>query len=214
MQSGLRQSRRNCNHAQPTHCFYCHPGRFTRRATGHTRQTAQGLGGSSENFANTDLSAKFDDLIAAANWRREHHGAPALLVGHSLGAPFAPSYVTHHFGDSLQIIEHEGEAQVTLAVRELTVRRSFLDDLAGQPQVDRIAALGKPLLILHAPDDSTVDMGNVRRIFEPADHPKSFVALDGANHLLGQLAARMIATWAQRYLPVDLQVKSEPACTG
>lgn len=190
-----------------------------------------GLGGSGGDFANTHFSSNVDDLVAAADWLRAHHGAPTLLIGHSLGgaavlaaanriadaravailgAPFNPAHVTHQFGASLAAIEADGQAQVDLGGRPFTIRRSFLDDVNSQAQVQRIRELRRPLLILHAPGDTVVDMDNARRIFESALHPKSFVALDGADHLLtlaadARFAARVIAAWASRYVTRPVQ---------
>jgi uncharacterized OsmC-like protein/alpha/beta superfamily hydrolase len=219
------------------HCFTCSKdskaAAYVARALaeagfGVLRFDFTGLGGSGGDFANTHFSSNVDDLLAAADWLREHHGAPALLIGHSLGgaavlaaahrvadcqavvtvaAPFDPAHVTHQLGDGLRVIEAEGEAEVSLAGRQFKVRRAFLQDLAGQPQAERIAALAKPLLILHAPLDQTVGVDNARQIFETAAHPKSFVALDGADHLLNnaqdaQFAASLIAAWSKRYVAV------------
>jgi len=218
------------------HCFTC--SKDTKAAAYIARALAEagfgvlrfdftGLGGSGGDFGNTHFSSNVDDLVAAADWLRAAHGAPALLVGHSLGgaavlaaahriadaravatlgAPFDPAHVTRQLGDSLPIIEAEGEARVTLAGREFSLRREFLADVTGQPQAMRIRALRRPLLILHAPGDAVVGVDNARRIFEQALHPKSFVSLDGANHLLtdeadARFAAGVIAAWAGRYLP-------------
>ncbi|OAD41833.1 osmotically inducible protein C [Hydrogenophaga crassostreae] len=222
------------------HCFTCSKdskaAAFIARALseagfGVLRFDFTGLGGSGGDFANTHFSSNVDDLLAAAAWLRTHHGAPSLLIGHSLGgaavlaaarrvddcravvtvgAPFEPGHVTHQLdGESLQVIEKEGEASVSLAGRQFTIRREFVQDLAGQPQADRIRGLAKPLLILHAPLDQTVGVDNARRIFETAVHPKSFVALDGADHLLNnaqdaQFAASLIAAWSRRYLPSEV----------
>jgi putative redox protein len=114
--------------------------------------------------------------------------------------------VTHQFGSDLPVIEREGQALVQLAGREFTIRRSFIDDVSGQPQAARIRALRRPLLVLHAPGDKVVPIDNARHLFEAALHPKSFVSLDGADHLLtraadAQYAAGLIAAWAARYLP-------------
>lgn len=223
------------------HCFTCSKdskaAAYIARALsesgfGVLRFDFTGLGGSGGDFANTHFSSNVDDLLAAADWLREQHGAPALLIGHSLGgaavlaaaqrvadcqavvtlgAPFDPAHVTHQLGDELQVIEAEGEASVSLAGRQFKIRRAFVEDLNGQPQADRIRALAKPLLILHAPLDKTVGVDNARRIFETAVHPKSFVALDGADHLLNsaedaQFAANLIAAWSRRYVP-----SAEPA---
>ncbi len=217
------------------HCFTC--SKDTKAAAFIARALAEagfgvlrfdftGLGGSGGDFANTHFSSNVDDLVAAADWLRAEHGAPALLVGHSLGgaavlaaahriadaralvtlgAPFDPAHVTHQLGSGLSVIEADGQARVTLGGREFTLRREFLADVAGQPQSDRIHTLRRPLLILHAPGDTVVEVDNARRIFERALHPKSFVSLDGADHLLGReadarFAASVIAVWAARYL--------------
>jgi uncharacterized OsmC-like protein/alpha/beta superfamily hydrolase len=218
------------------HCFTCSKdskaAAYVARALaeagyGVLRFDFTGLGGSGGDFANTHFSSNVDDLVAAADWLRTQHAAPALLVGHSLGgaavlaaahrigevravatigAPFEPAHVTHQLGASLPVIETEGQAQVALAGRLFTIRRSFVDDVTGQPQADRIAHLGRALLVLHAPGDRVVPVDNARRIYEAARHPKSFVSLDGADHLLTQqtdarYAATLIAAWASRYLP-------------
>ncbi len=218
------------------HCFTC--SKDTKAAVYIARALAEagygvlrfdftGLGGSGGDFANTHFSSNIDDLVAAADWLRAEHGAPALLVGHSLGgaavlaaahriadaravvtivAPFNPAHVTDQLGEGLAVIQADGEARVTLAGREFTVRREFVDDVDGQPQAERIHTLRRPLLVLHAPEDKVVGVENARHIFEQALHPKSFVSLDGADHMLGreadaQFAADIIAAWASRYLP-------------
>lgn len=220
------------------HCFTC--SKDTKAAAyiaqalaaggyGVLRFDFTGLGGSGGDFANTNFSSNVHDLVAAADWLRDHHGAPTLLVGHSLGgaavlaaagrvadagavvtvaAPFDPAHVTHQFGAALQVIETAGEAQVSLGGRAFTIRRSFVDDVNGQAQQQRIRALRRPLLVLHAPEDSLVEIDNARRIFEAALHPKSFIALDGADHLLtraadARFAASIIANWAARYVPQE-----------
>ncbi len=218
------------------HCFTC--SKDTKAAAYIARALADagfgvlrfdftGLGGSGGDFSNTHFSSNVDDLVAAADWLREHHGPPALLVGHSLGgtavlaaaeriadalavatvgAPCDPAHVTHQFGSDLSVIERDGQALVKLAGREFTIRQSFIDDVSGQPQAARIRALRRPLLVLHAPGDAVVKIDNARHLFEAALHPKSFVSLDGADHLLtraadAQYAAGVIAAWAARYLP-------------
>lgn len=192
-----------------------------------------GLGDSEGDFANTNFSSNVEDLIAAARWLRDQHGPATLLIGHSLGgaavlaatqriadaravvtvgAPFDPAHVTHQFGTSLQAIEADGQAQVHLGGRPFTIRRSFIDDINSQAQGQRIRALRRPLLVMHSPLDSVVGMDNARRIFEASLHPKSFVALDGTDHLLtravdARFAAAMIAVWAARYLPTAAVTK-------
>lgn len=218
------------------HCFTCSKdskaAAYIARALadagfGVLRFDFTGLGGSGGDFENTHFSSNIDDLVAAADWLRARHGAPALLVGHSLGgaavlaaahrvadaravvtlaAPADPAHVTHQLGDGLARVAAEGQAEVTIGGRPFALRRAFLDDVAGQPQAQRIRGLRRPLLILHAPQDDVVDVDNARRIYEQALHPKSFIALDGADHLLTQAAdaryaAGLIAAWAARYLP-------------
>ena len=218
------------------HCFTC--SKDTKAAAHIARALAEagfgvlrfdftGLGGSGGDFANTHFSSNVDDLVAAADWLREQHGPPALLVGHSLGgaaalaaahriedcraiatlgAPFDPVNVTRQFGEQVLEISEQGQATVTLAGRPFTIKRAFLDDLAGQDQAERIHQLRRPLMVFHAPQDRTVDVANARRIFETALHPKSYVSLDDADHLLNReedarFAASVIAAWAARYLP-------------
>lgn len=218
------------------HCFTC--SKDTKAAAYIARALAKagfgvlrfdftGLGGSGGDFANTHFSSNVDDLVAAADWLRAQHGAPALLLGHSfggaavlaaahrvpdcravatLGTPFDPGNVIRQFGDDVLTITEQGQATVTLAGRPFTIRRTFLDDLAGQTQATRIHELRRPLMVLHSPQDGTVDIANAKRIFETALHPKSFVSLDGADHLLtheedARFAAGVIAAWASRYLP-------------
>ncbi|HXD41866.1 MAG TPA: bifunctional alpha/beta hydrolase/OsmC family protein [Ramlibacter sp.] len=231
------------------HCFTCSKdtkaAAYIARALaeagfGVLRFDFTGLGGSGGDFGNTHFSSNVDDLVAAADWLRASHGPPALLVGHSLGgaavlaaahriadaravvtlgAPFEPAHVVGQLGDSLAVIESQGQARVTLGGREFALRREFLDDVAGQPQAERIHALRRPVLVLHAPGDKVVGVDNARRIFERALHPKSFVSLDDADHLLSRqadarFAAGVIAAWAGRYLPaLESEVSSQPPKT-
>ncbi|MBP6719515.1 MAG: alpha/beta hydrolase [Rhodoferax sp.] len=217
------------------HCFTC--SKDSKAATYIARALADagfgvlrfdftGLGGSDGDFANTHFTSNVDDLVAAADWLRQTHGAPALLIGHSLGgaavlgaasqvadcravatlgAPFDPAHVTHQFGDGLTLIDAHGEATVQLAGRPFKIKQAFIDDVTGQPQTARIRQLRRPLMVLHSPEDGVVSVDNARQIFETALHPKSFIALDGADHLLTQaedaeFAAGLIAAWSKRYL--------------
>lgn len=217
------------------HCFTCSKdskaAAYISRALakagfGVLRFDFTGLGGSDGDFANTHFSSNVDDMIAAADWLRAEHGDPALLIGHSLGgaavlaaagriadckavatiaAPFDPAHVLRHLGEQVKQIEAEGVATVQLGGRPFTVRRALIDDLTGQKQAERIRGLRRALLVLHAPLDATVGIDNASEIFQAAVHPKSFVALDGADHLLNQpedaqFAANVIAAWAGRYL--------------
>ena len=227
------------------HCFTC--SKDSKAATYIARALAEagygvlrfdftGLGGSGGDFANTHFSSNVEDLVAAADWLRAEHGAPALLVGHSLGgaavlaaahqvpdavavatlgAPFDPAHVARQFGDSIPVIETQGEAQVQLAGRPFKIKQALLDDLHSQHQVKRIRNLRRPLLVMHAPLDATVSVDNARQIFEAAMHPKSYVSLDDANHLLtreadARFAAGLIAAWAGRYVELDELHAPEP----
>ena len=185
-----------------------------------------GLGGSGGDFANTDFTSNVSDLVAAASYLRTHHAAPSILIGHSLGgaavlaateqipesravvtigAPADTEHLTHLLADSRREIEENGEAEVCLASRPFRIRRQFLDDITSQPQEARIRQLGTALLVMHSPSDETVGIENARKIFDIARHPKSFVSLDGADHLLSRardarFVASVLASWASRYL--------------
>ncbi|MEO0425053.1 MAG: alpha/beta fold hydrolase [Pseudomonadota bacterium] len=186
-----------------------------------------GLGESEGDFADTNFSSNVDDLVAAAQWLGEQVEAPALLVGHSLGgaavlkaasrlesvravatiaAPYEPGHVAHLLDDSRQEIERDGEATVSLAGRPFRIRRQFLDDLVAEgAPAERLSRLGRALLVMHAPLDDTVSIDNASKIFQSAKHPKSFVTLDDADHLLtrpadAEYAAQVLAAWAVRYV--------------
>lgn len=185
-----------------------------------------GLGESEGDFADTDFSSNVADLVAAARFLEEHHEAPQLLVGHSLGgaavlltasalpsvravatlgAPCEPSHVLKLLEGQSDTIRADGEAAVVLAGRRFTIRKSFLDDLGAQHMQGVIGKLGRALLVLHAPNDAVVGIGNAADIFTAAKHPKSFVSLDDADHLLtkeadSRYAGELIAAWARPYL--------------
>lgn len=188
-----------------------------------------GLGTSGGAFADATFASDVGDLIAAGAAMTEAGMAPGLLVGHSLGgaavlaaagemlmikavatiaAPSDVAHVLHHFDpDSIRRIEADGEAEVSLANRPFVVRKGFIDDLRRHDLEARIAELRRPLLILHAPRDATVGIENAARIFAAAKHPKSFVSLDDADHLLtrradADYAATIVSAWASRYLPL------------
>ena len=218
------------------HCFTCGKDAvaasrisraLTERGFAVLRFDFTGLGESDGEFANSTFSSNITDLVRAADHLRATIAAPTLLVGHSLGgaavlaaahlipevravatigAPADPAHVAGLFRHHSADIEAAGEATVYLAGRPFRVRREFLADIAGQPQMTRITNLNRALLVLHAPGDEIVGIDNARRIFEAARHPKSFVGLDGADHLLSRrgdaaYAATVIAAWAERYLP-------------
>jgi putative redox protein len=194
-----------------------------------------GLGASEGEFANTTFSSNVDDLVAAADHLRQKLAAPAILIGHSLGgaavlaaahrvaearavvtigAPADPAHVTGLLKDRVADIALQGEAVVTLGGRQFKVRRAFLDDIAEQTLTTRIANLHKALLVFHSPTDDTVGIDNASHIFLAAKHPKSFISLSGADHLLSRLSdaayvAGVIAAWAERYL--DMAADSQPS---
>lgn len=207
------------------------------RGFGVLRFDFTGLGSSEGEFANTDFSSNIEDLVRAADWLRTNHEAPAVLVGHSLGgaavlaaaaqvpeavavatigAPFDPAHVTELFPAAVRdVLGRDGEADVQLAGRTFRVRQQLLDDLGAQNLTDSIRSLRRALLVFHSPIDEIVDVDNARRIFEAARHPRSFVSLDGADHLLTRrpdaaYVADVLSSWASRYLP-DRPAASTPA---
>lgn len=217
------------------HCFTCSKDVFaaSRIAGGLAalgiatlRFDFTGLGASDGEFENTNFSSNIDDLLRAVDWLRDNREAPRILIGHSLGgaavlaaagrvaeieavatigAPFDPNHVSHHFADQLGEIEESGEAQVKIGGRPFKVKKQFLKDIEGHDQEERIKNLKKPLLIFHAPLDKTVGVDNAGHIFAAARHPKSFVSLDDADHLLSRredaaYVAQVIVAWAKRYV--------------
>ena len=218
------------------HCFTCsaqsHGARrvslaLAMEGIATLRFDFTGLGKSEGAFADSHFGANVDDLVAAADHLRAELGAPAILIGHSLGgaaviaaaariaeckavvtigAPFDPAHVLHQLGDRAERVLAAGEAEVAIGGRPFTIRRDFLEAVEGQDQAARLADLKRALLVLHAPTDATVGIDNARQIYAAAKHPKSFVALDGADHLLTDAAhagyaARMIAAWVEPFLP-------------
>jgi uncharacterized OsmC-like protein/fermentation-respiration switch protein FrsA (DUF1100 family) len=223
-------------HALFAHCFTCGKdvnaaSRLAAALAGEGIATLRfdftGLGGSDGEFANTGFASNVADLLAAARHMRELGRAPAILIGHSLGgaavlaaahdipearavatigAPFEVDHVLRLFADSVPEVEARGEAQVNLAGRPFTIRRDFVEEVRGQNQAPRIATLHRALLVMHAPLDGVVGIDSARTIYDAARHPKSFLSLDGADHLLSRredaaYAARVLAAWASRYVP-------------
>ena len=222
------------------HCFTCTKDVFAAQRIAAAlaeegvavlRFDFTGLGHSEGEFANTDFTSNVGDLVAAAQFLARQHGAPQLLIGHSLGgaaviaaasqipsahavatigAPADPEHVRHLFQHKTEEIATEGAAEVELAGRRFTISRQFLDDIARQTLHDDLARLKKALLVFHAPLDEVVGIDNASAIFTAAKHPKSFVSLDDADHLLSRrwdavYVARTLAAWAARYLdaPAD-----------
>jgi uncharacterized OsmC-like protein/alpha/beta superfamily hydrolase len=207
------------------HCFTCSK---ESKAAAFVAQALAGHGIATLrlDFSSLEFSSNLEDLLAAAAWLRAHRAAPQILAGHSLGgaavlavaaripearavatiaAPFDPAHVAHLVKDPKPAGD---ELEVTIAGREFRVAKSFFDELAGQKVGETLAALRKPLLVFHSPFDAVVDIDNASKIFLAAKHPKSFVSLDHADHLLtqredAQYAAAVLAAWASRYLDVE-----------
>jgi len=186
-----------------------------------------GLGQSEGEFADSNFSSNISDLLAAARYLEAEYEAPAILVGHSLGgtavlqaapevasavavatigSPADPVHVRHMFADAAGDLEAHGEAEVRLGGRPFTIRRQFVDDLEKHDLPAAIGGLRKALLVMHAPLDEVVEIDNASQLFIAARHPKSFVSLDNADHLLSReadsrYAGSVLAAWASRYLP-------------
>lgn len=227
------------------HCFTCSKdfvaarriaSNLARLGVAVFRFDFTGLGASGGEFGNTSFASNVDDLVAAARFMDERGEAPTLLIGHSLGgaailaaahaipsakgvatigAPADVAHVLHQFEADLETIERDGQADVTLAGRRFTISRQFVEVARGTRLDERIAALRKDLLVIHSPVDATVGIENATRIFTAAKHPKSYVSLDKADHLLtseedARFVADMISAWAGRFLPDDEVQGSEP----
>lgn len=226
------------------HCFTCGKDIFAARRISRRlaaqgiavlRFDFTGLGHSEGEFSNSGFSGNVEDLQAAAAAMAAQGMAPGLLVGHSLGgaaviaatagiasvkavavigAPADPTHVTHHFSHAAEEIAAKGGAEVTLAGRDFTISRKFLSDLQDATLTDHLRHLHRALLILHAPLDAVVGIENAASLFIAAKHPKSFVTLDGADHLLSRAedadyAADTIAVWAARYLDLAEDTPAE-----
>ncbi len=224
-----------CAYALFAHCFTCSKdslaaARISHALTAHgiavLRFDFTGLGNSAGDFANTNFSSNIGDLLAAVDYLRRNHAAPKILIGHSLGgaavlaaaphvpeavavatiaAPFEAAHLRLLLKTASAEIEAKGEAEVDLGGRKFRIRKQFLDDIASQNIQQAIAGLRKALLIFHSPRDTIIDIDNAARIFMTAKHPKSFVSLDDADHLLTRQSdaayvAAVLAAWASRYL--------------
>ena len=233
-------------HALFAHCFTCGKDvlaakliavALAARGIAVLRFDFTGLGSSEGDFANSTFSSNVADLVRAANHLRETRKAPAILIGHSLGgaailaasgqipeakavvtiaAPSDPAHVTHLFKDRIEDIRTQGKVEVQLAGRPFYITREFLDDIAEHNLMAHVATLHKALLVMHSPTDDTVGIDNATAIFVAAKHPKSFVSLSGADHLLNgrrdaAYVADVIAAWAERYVdPVAAQPAADP----
>ena len=223
------------------HCFTCSKNlkavghisnALTEQGIGVLRFDFTGLGESGGEFENTNFSSNVDDLVAAAEFLKENYQAPDILIGHSLGgaavlqaaaqldyvsaiatigAPFDPAHVKHLLEDSIEEIERTGIASVRLAGRSFTIKKQFLDDLDQVRVEQTIRSLKQALIVFHSPIDNTVGIENAAKIYESAKHPKSFVSLDKADHLLSdeedsRYVGIVLAAWARKYVS-----REEPA---
>ncbi|HYB10997.1 MAG TPA: alpha/beta fold hydrolase [Alphaproteobacteria bacterium] len=226
------------------HCFTCSKdifaaariaGGLAERGIAVLRFDFTGLGASEGEFANTNFSSNIEDLVAAAEFLKRSHEAPKILIGHSLGgaavlaaaarlpqsvaiatiaAPADAAHLGNLFADKRAEIEAKGEAQVVIAGRPFRVKRQFLEDIAQHRLEDALHNLGKALVVFHSPLDDTVSIDNASRIFLAARHPKSFISLDRADHLLSDRAdaayvADVLSAWASRYIaPVSTAARN------
>lgn len=238
-----------CAYALFAHCFTCSKDlravgaisrALNRQGIAVLRFDFTGLGESEGDFADTNFSSNIEDLIVASDFLAENYESPRILVGHSLGgaavlqaahhidsvqavstigAPYDPEHVKRHLEDAIEDIQAKGKARITLAGRTFTIRKQFLDDLAATRMEETIRTLDRPLLIFHSPVDQTVGVDNAGRIFQAAKHPKSFMSLDDANHLLtdrsdAEHVGVVLGAWAGKYVdhsrsepePTDVQV--------
>lgn len=217
------------------HCFTCGKDnlaakriaeRLAMNGIAVLRFDFTGLGTSEGDFADTHFSSNVDDVVAAADYLRKTHQAPAILIGHSLGgcaalaaahqvpearcvvtiaAPSDPVHVANLFREQIETIKREGEVEVALAGRPFRIKRAFLNDVTERKLSECLATLRRALLVFHSPTDDLVGIDNASTIFTRAKHPKSFVSLDGADHLLSKKSdatyvANVIAAWAGRYI--------------
>lgn len=231
------------------HCFTCSKdiaaarrisGRLAALGIAVLRFDFTGLGHSGGEFSNTNFSSNVADLKHAAMFLQERDMPVQLLIGHSLGgaavlkvapeisglravvtigAPADPAHVAHNFGGKLEEIKARGAAQVMLAGRSFEIRKSFLDDITEASLGAAIPQLKAALLVMHAPRDSVVGIENAGHIFGAAKHPKSFVSLDDADHLVSreedaEYAAEVIASWSRRYLSLPIEEMRPDAPEG
>lgn len=217
------------------HCFTCNKnltavkniGRaLTNNGIAVLKFDFTGLGESEGDFENTNFSSNVEDLISAAKFLEDEFVAPDILVGHSLGgaavifaakhiksikavatigAPSNPKHVSHLLKDGIEEIQKNGKATLTIGGREFKIQKQFLEDINRQNMNETVNNMGKPLLVMHSPQDTTVGIENAAEIYQAAWHPKSFISLDGADHLLSNkedslYVGTMIANWASRYI--------------
>lgn len=231
------------------HCFTCSKNvkaasqvskRLAELGIAVLRFDFTGLGNSEGDFANSNFSSNVTDLIDAAEALAQHHQSPSLLVGHSLGgaavlmaapaipsvravatigAPSEPAHVTRLIDANTTLTSASGDTTIQLGGRQVTLGDDFVENLRSHQLAKTLPALDRPLLILHSPSDSTVAIDNARQLFDHARHPKSFVSIDGADHMLSQpgdaqFVSSVLAAWAERYLPEPSSPTGDSPQTG
>lgn len=224
------------------HCFTCNKNFFavkniaralSENGYGVLRFDFTGLGESEGDFADTNFSGNVEDLVAASAYLEKEHSAPSLLVGHSLGgaavifaseklpsvkavatiaAPSSPGHVTHVLRSNIEEIKEKGKATVNVGGRDFTIKEQFLNDLNARDLKELVKELNVPFLVLHSPHDAIVEIKNAEELYVAAKHPKSFVSLDQADHLLSKkedsiYAGKVISAWASRYLDLPRKEK-------
>ncbi len=248
----LPVNQRPHNFAIFAHCFTCTKNltavknvsrALTAEGFGVLRFDFTGLGESEGDFENTNFSGNVDDLIEAANFLEKNYNAPTLIIGHSLGgaaaifaanripsikavavinSPSSPSHVRNLLKDSTQEITKNGKAKVNLGGIDFTIKKQFLDDLDNKSLINIVGSFKKALLIMHSPTDRTVGIKNAEDLYKAAHHPKSYISLDGVDHLLSKkedsvYVGQVIAGWAERYISIppveELKSKSKVAAS-
>lgn len=220
------------------HCFSCNSNfnavkNISRALSNHgfgvLRFDFTGLGKSEGEFAESHFSANVDDLLAVNEYLTNNYKAPELLVGHSLGgaavivagaklenikavatvgAPATVTHVTHLFSHAIEDVAKKGEVKVHIGGRPFKINKEFVNDFSKTDLPEITKKLRKPLLVMHAPFDSVVGIENAHEIYHNAMHPKSFISLDNADHLLSNKAdslyvGNLIGTWADKYFPLE-----------
>ncbi len=208
---------------------------LTRNRIAVMRFDFTGLGNSEGDFADSNFSTNIDDLIAAARYLEHHYESPKIIIGHSLGgaagvfaanqiasieaivtigAPAHPSHVEHLFEEHIEDIVVEGQAIIDISGRQFTIKKQFLDDLGNKDLQQLLSTMRKAILVLHSPQDTIVEIQNAKEIYNAAHHPKSFISLNGANHLLTNkedsfYVGEIVASWAKRYVSFRKQKELE-----
>lgn len=231
------------------HCFTCHSDlgvvrhisrALTQDSVAVVRFDFTGLGSSEGTFEETNFSSNVEDLLHVAQFIEEKYQAPSILLGHSLGgaailkaasklksikamvtigAPAEPEHVTHLFEEKERVIKEMGEAEVEIAGRSFTIKEQFINDVEKVNLSDTVKNLRIPYLIMHSPQDRVVDIENARKLYENAFHPKSFISLDGSDHLLSKkadalYAATIIGAWIKRFVDIDMDEANRKSVEG